>query len=270
MRLPLLSAAVAGVLLLSTSMPSMAKDQSAHKAIADAVADPGRTPANRPRDRYRHPVETLTFFDVRPDQTIVEFAPGAGWYTEILAPLVKGKGQYVALIRDDPGMKERAAKLLADNSARFGDAKLTTVDFATGAATIAPGTADRILTFRNVHNLQMIDEATAARVFAAFYAALKPGGILGVVDHRLPEEFDTAKEKSSGYVKRSTVVKLAEAAGFKLIGESKVNANPKDTHDWPDGVWTLPPVLKLGDKDRERYLAIGESDRMTLKFAKPK
>jgi len=134
---------------------------------------------------------------------------------------------------------------------------------------MVPGSVDRVLTFRNVHNLLMIDAATAERVFAAFYAALKPGGILGVVDHRMPESFNTAREKSSGYVKRSTVIHLAKSAGFKLVGESPVNANPKDTHDWPDGVWMLPPTLKLGDKDRERYLAIGESDRMTLKFMKP-
>jgi predicted methyltransferase len=269
MRHSLISAFLAAT-LISAAVPSLAAGQSPHSAIAAAVADPGRSPANLPRDRYRHPVETLSFFDVRPDQTVVEYIPGPGWYAEILAPMLKGKGRYIPLVPDLPKVKEAAAAMLAKNAARFGDVTLATVDFATGASSIAPGTADRVLTFRNVHNLMMANEDTAAHVFAAFYAALKPGGILGVVDHRLPESANSEREKSSGYVKRSTVIRLAAAAGFKLAGESKINANPKDTHDWPDGVWTLPPVLTLGEKDRARYLAIGESDRMTLKFVKPK
>ena len=257
------------LMLASLPVPSAAPAAAVHGAIEAAVADPARSPQNVARDRYRHPVQTLRFFDVRPDQTIVEYNPGGGWYAEILAPMLKTKGHYVALVPDRPGAREAAAAMLAKGGDRFGKTELTTVDFATGANTMVPGSVDRVLTFRNVHNLLMIDAATAERVFAAFYAALKPGGILGVVDHRMPESFNTAREKSSGYVKRSTVIHLAKSAGFKLVGESPVNANPKDTHDWPDGVWTLPPTLKLGDKDRERYLAIGESDRMTLKFMKP-
>lgn len=250
--------------------PSAAIAAKASDAIEAAVADPARSPQNVARDRYRHPVQTLRFFDVRPDQTVVEYNPGGGWYTEILAPMLKTKGHYIALVADRPKAREAAAAMLAKGSDRFGKTELATVDFATGASTVAPGSVDRVLTFRNVHNLLMADAATAERVFTAFYAALKPGGILGVVDHRMPESVDAAREKSSGYIKRSTVIRLAKSAGFKLVGESPVNANPKDTHDWPDGVWTLPPTLKLGDKDRERYLAIGESDRMTLKFVKPK
>jgi predicted methyltransferase len=126
-----------------------------------------------------------------------------------------------------------------------------------------------VLTFRNVHNLVMAGEAVAAKAFADFYAALKPGGILGVVDHRLPEDMDGEREKTSGYIKRSTIVRLASAAGFRLAGESEINANPRDTHDWPAGVWTLPPTYRLGDADREGYRSIGESDRLTLKFVKP-
>jgi len=257
------------LMLASLPVPSAAPAAAVHGAIEAAVADPARSPQNVARDRYRHPVQTLRFFDVRPDQTIVEYNPGGGWYAEILAPMLKAKGHYVALVPDRPEAREAAAAMLAKGGDRFGKTELTTVDFATGATTMVPGSVDRVLTFRNVHNLLMIDAATAERVFAAFYAALKPGGILGVVDHRMPESFNTAREKSSGYVKRSTVIRLAKSAGFKLVGESPVNANPKDTHDWPDGVWTLPPTLKLGDKDRERYLAIGESDRMTLRFMKP-
>jgi predicted methyltransferase len=238
-------------------------------AIAAAIADPQRSAENRARDKYRHPAETLAFFGVKPTDTVVEFSPGGGWYTEILAPLVKGKGKYVGLT--SPRGAEGAQKMIAAKAAWFGTATIATLDPATGASTAAPGSADVVLTFRNVHNLMMGDNpATAAMAFKAFYAALKPGGTLGVVDHRLPEAMDTAKEKTSGYIKRSTVVKLAEGAGFKLAGESEVNANAKDTHDHPEGVWTLPPTLRLKDVDRAKYVAVGESDRMTLKFVKPK
>ncbi|UYY58299.1 class I SAM-dependent methyltransferase [Sphingomonas sp. S2-65] len=237
--------------------------------IAAAVASSTRTPANRERDRYRHPVETLTFFGVKPTQTVVEFLPGGGWYTEILAPLVKGRGHYVALVPTSQADRLRTA--LAGKAAQYGDTPVHTVDFATGVSTIPAGTADVVLTFRNVHNLLMQDDpAVSGRVFKAFYAALKPGGVLGVVDHRLPEDMDTAREKTSGYIKRSTVVRLAQEAGFRLADESRINANAKDTHDHPNGVWTLPPTYQLKDQDRAKYAAIGESDRFTLKFVKPR
>ncbi|MCD2324096.1 methyltransferase [Sphingomonas sp. IC-56] len=235
--------------------------------VAAAVAAETRTPANRERDQYRHPVETLTFFGVKPNQTVVEFLPGGGWYTEILAPLVKGKGRYVALVPAPQADRVRAS--MAGKAALYGDTQVQTVDFATGVSSIPAGSADVVLTFRNVHNLLMQDDpAVAARVFKAFHAALKPGGVLGVVDHRLPEDMDTAREKTSGYIKRSTVVRLAQQAGFRLAEESSVNANPKDTHDHPEGVWTLPPTYRLKDQDRAKYAAIGESDRFTLKFIK--
>jgi predicted methyltransferase len=238
-------------------------------AITAAIADPQRSAENRARDKYRHPAETLAFFGVKPTDTVVEFSPGGGWYTEILAPLVKGKGKYVGLTSTKGA--EGARKVIAAKAAWFGAATVATLDPATGASTVAPGSADVVLTFRNVHNLIMGDNpAAGAATFKAFYAALKPGGTLGVVDHRLPEAMDTAKEKTSGYLKRATVVKLAEDAGFKLAGESQVNANAKDTHDHPEGVWALPPTLALKDVDRAKYVAIGESDRMTLKFVKPK
>lgn len=244
---------------------------AAHNGLAKVVADPRRSEVNRARDKYRHPTETLTFFGVTPEQTIVEFIPGRGWYTEILAPLVKEKGRYVALVPATPKAREGAAKLLADKKEAVGaNASVATIDFATGATTAAPGSADTVLTFRNVHNLMMNGESAGTNVFAAFFKILKPGGVLGVVDHRLPEDRDVALEKSSGYIKRSTIVRLAEGAGFKLVGESQVNANPKDKADYPDGVWTLPPTLQKGDVDRDRYVAIGESDRVTLKFVKPK
>jgi predicted methyltransferase len=243
--------------------------QKASPAIAAAVASPSRTPANVARDRYRHPAETLAFFGVRPDQTVVEFLPSGGWYTEILAPLLSGKGRYVGLTGTSQKAQDGLAGVLAKGGDRYKGATAATLDAAAGTSSVPDGSADVVLTFRNVHNLIMAGGQTAPNSFKAFYRMLKPGGTLGVVDHRLPEGADTAAEMKSGYLKRSTVVRLAEQAGFRLAGESQVNANAKDTHDWPEGVWTLPPVLRRGDVDRAKYLAVGESDRMTLKFVKP-
>ncbi|TXC71067.1 class I SAM-dependent methyltransferase [Sphingomonas ginsenosidivorax] len=237
------------------------------KEIVAAIASPDRTPANRARDGYRHPAETLAFFGVAPTQTVVEFIPGGGWYTEILAPMLKGRGRYVAFV--PTSQAERLRTTLAGKTAQYGATQLQTIDFKTGVSTMPAGTADVVVTFRNVHNLLMQDDpAVAARVFKAFHDMLKPGGVLGVVDHRLPEAMDTAREKSSGYLKRSTIIRLAQNAGFRLAGESEINANPKDTHDHPEGVWTLPPTYRLKDVDRAKYAAIGESDRLTLKFVK--
>lgn len=244
------------------AQPADHASHNAHRAIAAAVAAPTRTPANLARDRYRHPAETLAFFGVTPDQTVIEYAPGGGWYTEILAPLLKDKGMFYAAQPPGRGFDALKAKLEADPVA-YGKVKLVPWP-ATGIAT---GSADTILTFRNVHNMVM--GGTEGATFKAFFDLLKPGGTLGVVDHRLPEARDAALEKSSGYLKVSTVRRLAEQAGFALVAQSEINANPKDTADWPKGVWTLPPVLAHKDVDRDKYIAIGESDRMTLKFRKP-
>jgi predicted methyltransferase len=237
----------------------------AKAAIAKAIADPARSEANRARDKYRHPAETLDFFGVTPAKKVVEFVPGGGWYTEILARLPAGGGSYTALV---PSAKaaEGATKMLADKKLT---GTVATIDGATGTSTVPANSQDVVLTFRNVHNLTMNGGDVPANVFKAWYAMLKPGGTLGVVDHRLPENADAAKEKDSGYVKESTVKRLAAAAGFRLAGSSNVNANPKDTHDHPKGVWTLPPTYSLGDVDKAKYAAIGESDRFTLKFVKP-
>ena len=243
-------------------------------AIRAAVANPARLDAEKPRDVYRHPAETLDFFGVAPGQTVIEYSPGGGWYSRILVPLLAGNGHYGAAVPNNQRSRDGATKMLAAIPGGAG-APVTVFDPAT--ATLGPaGTADRVLTFRNVHNLMMQrysgvqDEKVASAFFVAAFKALKPGGMLGVEDHRLPESASAEREKSSGYVKRSTVVRLATAAGFKLAGESEINANRKDTADWPKGVWTLPPSLDLGDQDRAKYVAIGESDRMTLRFVKPK
>lgn len=238
-------------------------------AIAAAVAAPTRTPANVARDGARHPTETLAFFGVKPGDTVVELWPGGGWYTEILAPLTQsGGGTLYAAAPWERGLNTIRKWQEAKPDA-YGAVKLAEFP-ATGAGPKVPdGSADVVLTFRNVHNWRFGGMDKTAEAFQQIYAMLKPGGVLGVVDHRLPEAMDSALEEKSGYMKRSSIVAFAEAAGFKLAGESEVNANPRDTHDYEKGVWSLPPTLTNKDVDREKYVAIGESDRMTLKFVKP-
>ena len=253
---------------------SQSLEATHHDALKTAIAASTRTPANTARDRYRHPYETLAFFGVRPDSTVVEIWPGGGWYTEILAPYVlQGGGTYYAAAMGENG-HSAVRRMMEANPALYGQTRLVAFPaFAANETRVPDGTADVVLTFRNVHNwimgYQRNSEPYGEEAFRQMYAMLKPGGILGVVDHRLPESADAARERSSGYVKVSTVRRLAEAAGFRLVESSEINANPRDTADWPRGVWTLPPALRLGDQDRERYLAIGESDRMTLRFVKP-
>ncbi|WP_263587699.1 class I SAM-dependent methyltransferase [Sphingopyxis sp. GC21] len=238
-------------------------------AIAAAVAAPTRTPPNVARDAARHPAETLAFFGVKPGDTVVELWPGGGWYTEILAPLTQsGGGTLYAAAPWERGLNT-VRKWQEAKPDAYGAVKLAEFP-ATGAGPKVPdGSADVVLTFRNVHNWRFGGMDKTAEAFQQIYAMLKPGGVLGVVDHRLPEAMDSALEEKSGYMKRSSVVAFAEAAGFTLAGESEVNANPRDTHDYEKGVWSLPPTLTNKDIDREKYVAIGESDRMTLKFVKP-
>ena len=226
------------------------------------------------RDRYRHPAETLNFFEVNPQDTVVEIWPGGGWYTEILAPYLSAGGGKLYAVAPQWGLAG-VGKLKEADPELFGT--VATADFPAFDATsvrVPDGSADVVLTFRNVHNWRMgyrrdDKQDYSAEAFRQIFAMLKPGGVLGVVDHRLPESASDERERTSGYIKVSTVRRLAEAAGFELAATSEINANPRDTADWPEGVWTLPPSLALKDKDRERYLAIGESDRMTLKFVKP-
>ena len=260
MMMPAL-AVVAAVL----SPAAMAKPS---KALEKAVAAPHRSETNRARDAHRHPAQTLAFFGVKPGQKVVELWPGAGWYTEILAPYLAEKGQLT--VATPLERSEGTRKLLASNPDVYGKVQLATFPMKEGGTAVAPGSVDVVLTFRNVHNWRFGGKDSAQEAFNQIYAMLKPGGVLGVVDHRLPEEMDSALEEKSGYMKRSSVLAFATKAGFKLAGESAINANPKDTHDWPNGVWTLPPVYRLGDQDRAKYAAIGESDRMTLKFVKPR
>lgn len=259
----------------SQEPPHAASTANRTALLQQAVAHSGRTPANVARDRYRHPVETLDFFEVDPNDTVVEIWPGGGWYTEILAPYLAAGGGKLYAVAPEWG-RSGIDKLKQANPALYGPVEVA--DFPTfdsSSERTPDGSADVVLTFRNVHNWRMgyrreDKQDYSAEAFRQIYTMLKPGGVLGVVDHRLPESAKAERERTSGYIKVSTVRALAEAAGFRLAATSEINANPRDTADWPDGVWTLPPSLALKDKDRERYLAIGESDRMMLKFIKPR
>ncbi|QAU24455.1 methyltransferase [Dyella sp. M7H15-1] len=249
--------------------PTRASDFTASQLDA-VLAGSWRSATNKARDIYRHPKATLRFFGLQPDQTVIEITPGGGWYSEILAPLLHDNGHYIAAVPGGDGSEQRqdAATLrtkFGADATEYGKASIVTYN-PKAPVFGAPGSADMVLTFRNVHNWAMA--GTASAMFKAFYAVLKPGGTLGVVDHRAAEDarFDTVK--NSGYLPTDYVIKLATDAGFKLDAQSDINANAKDTKDYPKGVWTLPPRLTLGVQDRAKYLAIGESDRMTLRFVK--
>jgi predicted methyltransferase len=240
--------------------------------LKEIISGDHRSAENKARDRYRNPLETLTFFGIRPDMTVVEIYPGRGWYTEILAPYLKGSGTlYAAEHPGDPSYEAVQRSLEAfdqkvkDMSELFGEMQRTKL---TKDGDIAPlESADLVVTFRNVHS--WMGSGSENEAFAAMFRALKPGGVLGLVQHRGDPNVKQDPKAGSGYVNEAYVIELAKKAGFELAEKSEINANPKDTKDYPKGVWTLPPSLRLGDEDREKYLEIGESDRMTLKFVKP-
>ncbi|WP_211241503.1 class I SAM-dependent methyltransferase [Cystobacter fuscus] len=245
-------------------------------ALDEVLAGSWRDQKNTARDPYRHPKETLSFFGVTPNQTVVEITPGGGWYSEILAPYLREGGHYVAAVYDEaipdqPKYRaEQNAKLRAlfsGNAAVYGSPEVRAFDPAKPA--FGPnGSADTVLTFRNAHN--WVDAGSAPAYFKAFFAVLKPGGVLGVVDHRAKPGTNLEIQKKSGYLTEALVIELAQNAGFQLEGKSEVNANPKDTADHPNGVWTLPPANRHDAADDEKYKATGESDRMTLRFVKPR
>jgi predicted methyltransferase len=245
-------------------------------ALRYAIASSERTPAFVARDVWRHPYETLTFFGIRPDSTVVEISPGGGWYTEILAPYLHDKGVLV-LATDDPQSEkpeavkslERLKAKLAQKPALYERVQLGVFAPPAKLQYAAPGSADLVLTFRNVHNWQKDGEAVVQAVFASAFQSLKKGGVFGVVEHRLPADRIQDATTSTGYVHQAYVARLAQSVGFKLEAASEVNANPKDTADHTGGVWALAPTYANKDVDRALYQAIGESDRMTLKFVKP-
>ncbi len=260
--------------LLAVPFHALGADDAAARAkLTEIAAGDHRSDANKARDAWRNPVDTLMWFGLRDNITVVEVFPGGGWYTEIIAPFVRDHGQYYGAGFDPDSRVEfqrNAARRFQDKIAGrpdlYGKAKLTILTPPEQTAIAPPGSADMVLTFRNVHN--WMAAGTEDAVFAAMFRALKPGGILGLVEHRGDPAIEQDPKARSGYVNEGHVIDLAAKAGFVLVGESEINANPNDTKDYEKGVWTLPPTLVLGDEDRERYLAIGESDRMTLKFRK--
>ena len=249
--------------------------------LARALASSARPDADKARDKYRHPRETLEFLGLAPGQTVVEITPGRGWYSHILAFYLKETGGTYYAAGFDPDseiefMRTLAAAFDKDFVAKpeiYGEVKTTV--FGSDAGVAPDGSADLVLTFRNVHN--WVPRGMAERAFGDFYRALKPGGTLGVVGHRLPASAERPEKLATGYIYESETIALAEAAGFELVASSDVNNNPKDTADHVYGVWTLPPVQRSAprgedpnpDFDQTSYKAIGESDRFTLKFRKP-
>lgn len=255
-------------LLIGGAAPVFAETAaSVQTPLETAVNGSWRSEKNRARDQYRHPLQTLTFFGVTPNATVIELIPGSGaWYGEILAPFLRDHGQYIAanVARDkeDTGQKEK----FANDPARFD--KIKAIDFKFKTPEFgAPNSADYFLTFRNVHNFAMND--AQENLFKAMFKVLKPGGVLGIVDHRAAEGKGVAEVLKSGYLPEAYVIAEAEKAGFKLVAKSPVNNNAKDTKDYPKGVWTLPPTFAEDQKDRTKYSEIGESDRFTLRFVKP-
>ena len=248
--------------------------EAAGPSLADIADGDHRSAENRARNASRHPVETLEFFGLQPDMTVVEIWPSGGWYTEVIAPYVNEKGTYVAAHWDPEDEREFVRNgvkgftdKLAERPDLYGNVQMGVLmppekwDFA------AAGSVDMVVTFRNIHN--WMPRGYAEDMFVQIYKVLKPGGVLGVVEHRGNPDVEQDPKAVSGYVNEAYAIQLAEAAGFELAGKSEVNANPADTKDYDTGVWTLPPTLRKKDEDRDKYLAIGESDRFTLKFVKP-
>ena len=271
-NLRLAAAAIASAVLVAACAATSSR-QSTAEALTGILAADYRPEENRARDRYRHPKETLLFFGIRPEMSVLEVWPEPGWYTEVIAPLVRDKGKYyAAVIAADPESQyitqrvEKYRRKLAERPDLYG--RVSVVSFpADGSDAVPPASVDMVVTFRNIHN--WMSRGTTAQAFATMYRALRPGGVLGVVEHRGNPAVAQDPQAKSGYVNEDYAIKLIEAQGFRLVGKSQVNANPRDTKDYEQGVWTLPPTYRLGDKDRDKYAAIGESDRFTLRFVKP-
>ncbi|HEY8123453.1 MAG TPA: methyltransferase domain-containing protein [Myxococcota bacterium] len=248
---------------------------SVEESLRAAVASPERAEADRARDPHRHPVETLLFFGLRPDLHVLELWPGRGWYTEILGPVLKDAGRLTVTNADPNGPQDqyqhKMARAYADwltaNEARIGKVNVVQVAPPAGLALGEANSVDLAVTFRNNHTWLNGDYQDA--LYRELFRVLKPGGVLGVVQHRAPAGADAAASAKTGYLPEAEVIAAAEAAGFVLDAKSEINANPSDTKDYPKGVWTLPPNFAEGEKDRAKYAAIGESDRMTLRFEKP-
>ena len=247
--------------------------ETMEEKLKSSVNSEHRSKENKARDSFRNPVETLSFFGLKPDMNVVEISPGSGWYTEIIGDYLTDGRLYLAIppensdreyrVKQHKAIKQKVSK----NPKIYKNVTFSAFEPPNLISPLAPeNTVDMVLTFRNVHG--WMGSGKAQEVFNEFYRVLKPGGVLGLVTHRASDKTPQDMKAKTGYVREDHVVMLAEKAGFKLIGKSEVNANPKDTKDYKDGVWTLPPSLKQKDKNKQKYLNIGESDRMTLKFKK--
>ena len=244
--------------------------------LNEVIQSSNRTPEYALRDKYRNPKETLLFFGINKHMKVIELQPSGGnspggWYTEILAPYLKSDGLLIAAhfnpkesewrARMRRGFEERIKYNKDFNKIQMSVLSMPPVKLS------EDNSADMVLTFRNLHN--WLKSGYLKNVFQVSFNALKSGGVFGIVEHRAPESFDISKMKTSGYVSESLAIKLATEVGFVLVDKSEINANIKDKKNHPNGVWTLPPTLKLKEKNKDKYLSIGESDRMTLKFIKP-
>ncbi len=246
---------------------------AANEFITEAVASEHRTEQNKARDVYRHPAETLSFFGIRPDMKVLEILPGRGWYTEILSPVLKDNGELTVSSFGDKhpndylrGIHNKFKKNLDSNPEIYANVKISVFEDNGYLKDVADESQDMVLTFRNTHN--WIRFGGIEDVYRSFYRVLKKGGVLGVVQHRADKGSNPKESAEKGYVPESYLIRLVESMGFELVDKSEVNANPKDSKDHPEGVWTLPPSYRLKDVDKEKYTAIGESDRMTLRFIK--
>jgi predicted methyltransferase len=268
-----LAALVATVSIAACTTPTTRQETTV--SLDSILAGPQRSQAHKLRDEYRHPKETLLFFGLRPEMNVIEIWPDPdGWYTEVIAPLVRDKGKYYAAVLDAAPGNANQEKRVADYRAKLAQRpdlydRVSVVTLRNdGGDLVPPGSVDMVLSFRNVHN--WMARGRAEQAFAQMFRALKPGGTLGVVEHRGDPAKPQDPQAKSGYVNEHYAIDLIEKQGFKLVAKSEINANPRDTKDYEQGVWTLPPVYRLGDKDREKYAEIGESDRFTLRFVKPK
>ncbi|MET0534816.1 MAG: methyltransferase [Steroidobacter sp.] len=266
-------AAVASVLLVNLAgcVTQPSSDPATLGVLDGILASQHRAAENRARDSYRHPKETLQFFGIRQDMTVVEVWPGAGWYTEILAPLLRDRGKlYAATLDANSGeyaknVVETYRSKLQLRPDLYDKVTITTLAAPPAKNEIAPpGSVDLVVTFRNLHNWMMFGWEKDA--LANIHAALKSGGVLGIVGHRGNSTLPQDPKAASGYVTEEYAIRLIESAGFRLVARSEINANPKDTKEYEQGVWTLPPGFAAGDE--ARYRQIGESDRFTLKFVK--
>ncbi len=268
-------AAVAAAMVSLPLMAYAATDAATEAKIKSAIAGAHRAEANKSRDAGRHPLETLKAIGLKDDMAVMEITPSGGYWTELLAPVLKDKGRYVAA-GGDPAASEGAKKgadafqaKLSKDPAIYGKVEVAVLNIKTGKTEpVKPGTMDMVVTFRNIHN--WMAQGTEKQMFDIMYASLKPGGYLGVEEHRAPTTKEQDPKAASGYVREDFATKLIEGSGFKFVSKSEANANPKDTKDYPKGVWTLPPNYAEKDVDKAKYTAIGESDRFLMLFQKPK